>query len=367
MNCKKCGAPLSNEDVFCKNCGTPVNDNSAVQNQNMMNNGKMNNNVTSNPVNTDMVNNMGASNVNPVPDNQGMVNNSLNGNISNQQMNYGNSMNTAMPNNMPNQNMNYVNNGFNTMPNQNQVSTNGVVNDADKSKKTMMIAGIAGAIVVVVLAVILTTNNIKNSNKDNNAGNNSGNNNGSEVNNGSGNNNGSGSNNGGSNTVAPTPSSTSTYKVKYADFTFNIPDNMLYQVTDSELMLGDEDETWVVELMISDGNFNKLKSNIGQLQGLFNQNGFDAKPAELKNIGTSEFITMEMLNGGINYLAAYTKMNSMKLAWIVYHNAENTVDYNVLTKINDIIATATYSEQSTNITDSSKINLDNGTIFNLAQ
>lgn len=343
MNCKKCGAPLSNEDVFCKNCGTPVNDNSVVQNQNMMNNG---NNVTSNPVNADMANNMGANNVNSVPNSQGVANNSLNGNISNQQMNYGNYMNTAMPNNMPNQN---------------PVSTNGVVNDADKSKKTMLIAGIAGAIVVVVLAVILTTNNIKNSNKDKNAGNNSGNNNGSEVNNGSG------TNNGGSNAVVPTPSSTSTYKVKYANFTFNIPDNMVYQVTDSELMLGDEDETWVAELVISDGSFNKLKSNMGQLQGLFNQNGFDAKPAELKNIGTSEFITMEMLNGGINYLSAYTKINSMKLAWIVYHNAENTVDYDALTKINDIITTATYSEQSTNITGSSKINLDNGTIFNLAQ
>ncbi len=346
MNCKKCGAPLSNEDVFCKNCGTPVNDNSAVQNQNMMNNGKMYSNVTSNPVNVDMTNNMGANNVNSVPNSQGVANNSLNGNISNQQMNYGNYMNTAMPNNMPNQN---------------PVSTNGVVNDADKKKKTMLIAGVAGAIVVVVLAVILTTNNIKNPNKDNNAGNNSGNNNGSEINNGSG------TNNGGSNTVVPTPSSTSTYKVKYANFTFNIPDNMVYQVTDSELMLGDEDETWVAELVISDGSFNKLKSNMGQLQGLFNQNGFDAKPAELKNIGTSEFITLEMLNGGINYLSAYTKMNSMKLAWIVYHNAENTVDYDALTKINDIITTATYSEQSTNITGSSKINLDNGTIFNLAQ
>ncbi len=346
MNCKKCGAPLSNEDVFCKNCGTPVNDNNAVQNQNMMNNGKMYSNVTSNPVNVDMTNNMGANNVNSVPNSQGVANNSLNGNISNQQMNYGNYMNTAMPNNMPNQN---------------PVSTNGVVNDADKKKKTMLIAGFAGAIVVVVLAVILTTNNIKNSDKNNNAGNNSGNNNGSEVNNGSG------TNNGGSNTVVPTPSSTSTYKVKYANFTFNIPDNMVYQVTDSELMLGDEDETWVAELVISDGSFNKLKSNMGQLQGLFNQNGFDAKPAELKNIGASEFITLEMLNGGINYLSAYTKMNSMKLAWIVYHNAENTVDYDALTKINDIITTATYSEQSTNITGSSKINLDNGTIFNLAQ
>lgn len=346
MNCKKCGAPLSNEDVFCKNCGTPVNDNSAVQNQNMMNNGKMYSNVTSNPVNVDMTNNMGANNVNSVPNSQGVANNSLNGNISNQQMNYGNYMNTAMPNNMPNQN---------------PVSTNGVVNDADKKKKTMLIAGFAGAIVVVVLAVILTTNNIKNSDKNNNAGNNSGNNNGSEVNNGSG------TNNGGSNTVVPTPSSTSTYKVKYANFTFNIPDNMVYQVTDSELMLGDEDETWVAELVISNGSFNKLKSNMGQLQGLFNQNGFDAKPAELKNIGASEFITLEMLNGGINYLSAYTKMNSMKLAWIVYHNAENTVDYDALTKINDIITTATYSEQSTNITGSSKINLDNGTIFNLAQ
>ena len=26
MNCKKCGAAVSNEDLFCKACGTPVNE-----------------------------------------------------------------------------------------------------------------------------------------------------------------------------------------------------------------------------------------------------------------------------------------------------------------------------------------------------
>lgn len=348
MNCKKCGAPLSNEDVFCKNCGTPVNDNSAVQNQNMMNNGKMYSNVTSNPVNTDMVNNMGANNVNSVPNNQGVANNSLNGNISNQQMNYGNYMNTAMPNNMPNQN---------------PVSTNGVVNDADKKKKTMLIAGVAGAIVVVVLAVILTTNNIKNPNKDNNAGNNSGNNNGSEVNNGSGNNNGSGSNNGGSNTVAPTPSNTSAYKVKYEDFTFNIPDNMLYEVASYALKIGNEEQTWVAELAMYERNFENLKGTINQIQGKLQNSGMEASAAELKKIGNSEFITVEAAESGSNFLVAYGKLNSMYVVTIMIYNEDNTYDYDALNKVANITSNATYNQASNSIADSSKFNLNFGELI----
>ena len=348
MNCKKCGAPLSNEDVFCKNCGTPVNDNSAVQNQNMMNNGKMYSNVTSNPVNTDMVNNMGANNVNSVPNNQGVANNSLNGNISNQQMNYGNYMNTAMPNNMPNQN---------------PVSTNGVVNDADKKKKTMLIAGVVGAIVVVVLAVILTTNNIKNPNKDNNAGNNSGNNNGSEVNNGSGNNNGSGSNNSGSNTVAPTPSNTSAYKVKYEDFTFNIPDNMLYEVNSYALKIGNEEQTWVAELAMYERNFENLKGTINQIQGKLQNSGMEASAAELKKIGNSEFITVETAESGSNFLVAYGKLNSMYVVTIMIYNEDNTYDYDALNKVANITSNATYNQASNSIADSSKFNLNFGELI----
>lgn len=348
MNCKKCGAPLSNEDVFCKNCGTPVNDNSAVQNQNMMNNGKMYSNVTSNPVNTDMVNNMGANNVNSVPNNQGVANNSLNGNISNQQMNYGNYMNTAMPNNMPNQN---------------PVSTNGVVNDADKKKKTMLIAGVVGAIVVVVLAVILTTNNIKNPNKDNNAGNNSGNNNGSEVNNGSGNNNGSGSNNSGSNTVAPTPSNTSAYKVKYEDFTFNIPDNMLYEVESYALKIGNEEQTWVAELAMYERNFENLKGTINQIQGKLQNSGMEASAAELKKIGNSEFITVETAESGSNFLVAYGKLNSMYVVTIMIYNEDNTYDYDALNKVANITSNATYNQASNSIADSSKFNFNFGELI----
>ena len=342
MNCKKCGAPLSNEDVFCKNCGTPVNDNSAVQNQNMMNNGEMNSNVTSNPVNTDMVNNIGANNVNSVPNNQGVANNSLNGNISNQQMNYGNYMNTAMPNNMPNQN---------------PVSTNGVVNDADKKKKTMLIAGVAGAIVVVVLAVILTTNNIKNPNKDNNAGNNSGNNNGSEVNNGSG------SNNGGSNTVAPTPSNTSAYKVKYEDFTFNIPDNMLYEVESYALKIGNEEQTWVAELAMYERNFENLKGTINQIQGKLQNSGMEASAAELKKIGNSEFITVETAESGSNFLVAYGKLNSMYVVTIMIYNEDNTYDYDALNKVANITSNATYNQASNSIADSSKFNFNFGELI----
>lgn len=166
------------------------------------------------------------------------------------------------------------------------------------------------------------------------------------------------SNNSNNNSNTDTPTTTSTYKVKYNDFTFNVPEDMMYEVADNELMLGDEDGTWVVELMVADGNFNQLKNNKSMLQSYFQQNGFTATPAEVKTLGGTEFVTLEMVRSGVNFVGAYAKLNSMKTAWLVAYNQANDFDYSILQKMASIISSATYSDSSNSIADSPKFNFN---------
>ncbi len=149
-------------------------------------------------------------------------------------------------------------------------------------------------------------------------------------------------------TVTPT-TNTSVYKVKLDGFTFSIPDSMMYEEADGELLIGDEAGTWVADLLVADGNYNQLKNNKGQLQSYFQQNGFTANPAEVKSLGGTEFITIEMVKGGVNLLGAYAKLNSMKTAWIAIYNQANTYDYDLLTKMASVISTAAYSDTSNSI------------------
>ena len=147
--------------------------------------------------------------------------------------------------------------------------------------------------------------------------------------------------------VTPTP--TNYYKVNYKDFTFKIPENMIYSINGEQLTLGDEDGKWMAYLNIVDGSFNQVKSNKSMLQNYFQQNGYSSTAAELKNVNGVEFITLELSNGGESVIAAYTKLNSMKVAYFVVFNQNYTIDYNLLKELAPIVSTAVYSDSTFNM------------------
>ena len=304
MNCKKCGSPLTAEDQFCKNCGASVNEVNAQPTQNY-----------------NTINNAGTTPVN---------------NVSTQNYNNANSMPT--------------NNGYGTMPtpNQNMPYPSQQSNNSSKSNMPIIIIGIVAVLAIVILAIVLVPKFLNGGNNGN-----------------SGNNSGSGTVNTGGNTVTPT--SSSTYKVNYGGFTFKIPDNMMYEVSGDELMLGDEDGTWVVELMIADGSFNQIKNNKSMLQSYFQQNGFTSKPAEVKSLGGSEFVTLEMAKSGVNFVGAYAKLNSMKTAWMIAYNQDNSYDYDILKNMASIISTATYNDASNSIATTPKFNFNINELSEFAQ
>ena len=290
MNCKKCGMPLTAEDLFCKNCGASVNQLNAQPNQNLnpmndvgtnninnvpnqtqnlnhmnnagtnninnvpnqiqnlnpMNNAGTNNinNVPNQTQNLNPMNNAGTNNINNVPNqtqNLNPMNNAGTNNINNvpnqtQNLNPMNNAGTNNTNNIPNQTQNYSNQNSMTIkngsvqmntPNQNMSYPFKQANSTSKSNMPKVVIGVVAIIAIVVLAIIIVPKFLNNGNSEN----------------------------------ASSITSKSTYKVSYGGFTFKIPDNLMYEISNDELIIGDEDGTWMVELMIVDGSFNQIKNN----------------------------------------------------------------------------------------------------------
>ena len=200
-------------------------------------------------------------------------------------------------------------------PNQNMSYPFKQANSTSKSNMPKVVIGVVAIIAIVVLAIIIVPKFLNNGNSEN----------------------------------ASSITSKSTYKVSYGGFTFKIPDNLMYEISNDELIIGDEDGTWMVELMIVDGSFNQIKNNKSMLQSYFQENGFTAKPAEVKSFGGSEFVTIEMSKSGVNFVGAYAKLNSMKTAWFIAYNQDNTYDYDIFKNITSIISTATFNDASNSI------------------
>lgn len=341
MNCKNCGSPLTAEDQFCKNCGAPVNEMPAQPTNNMNN---MNNQVEENPpVNNDEIPDTNSENVS-----SSVPNNIEAPNISAQTPN---TYQNPTPNPNPNQYQSPIQNPIpnpiaNPAPAPNapyptKTQTN---NNSKNNNMMLIIIGIIAVVVIVILAIVLIPKFTSNSNGGNNGG---------KVN-----------NNGG---ASVTPVSNSTYKINFAGFTLRIPDNMTYKISTKTLMVGDEAGTWMVELTIADGSYTKLKTNKSQLHSYFQQNGITSKPAEVKTLGSSEFITIEMEKGGLNFVGAYAKLNSMKTAWMIVYNQDNTFDYDIVKQISSIISTAEYNESSHSIEEDPIIDFNTDEVFQFAR
>ncbi len=312
MNCQNCGSPLTTEDQFCKNCGAAVN-NQPAQNINPINTSVDANSMGTVPSQPQSVaepstviqvgNPAPVEPVAPIPQ------------VVSQPVQPATSVTPVMP--------------------QPQVAPQSTiaqpVKNGSKNNLVLIIVGAVAALAIIALAIVFVPKLFH----KNDGG------------------------NGGNNTVTST---TSTYKVNYAGFTFAFPDDFKYEERNGELLIADSSEVWVLDLIVANGDYNQYKNNLGNLQNFFEQKGYVSAPAELKTINGTEFITAEMQNSGINMLGAYVKLNSMNFAFMLIYNQDNTYAYDILNKVEPIMKNAIYNAAANNISAS---NLDNINMFDL--
>ena len=341
MNCKKCGYPLTQDDIFCRNCGELVNTqneqitipkpanndvdlmaspvpnfvstNNSIPNpmQQTTNNETLNNIETltdSAPLNNFGYNMESTNNIAPtnIPNSRGQVNNASN---------------------YPNNNLNNTQNGYYSTPNYQQQKPN-------KSNNTSTYVIIAVAIAIIAVGAIFGTRLL--SNKNNNNSNNNNSSGGSEVIN----------------------KQQSTYTVKFKGFTFKIPTNLIYQNNETALVVGDEASTWQTAIEVVSGSYSQLATNKSNLIPAYQQIGFSANNVNQKTYGGLDFITIELSKGGTNALLAFTKANSMNIFGATTYNLNNNFDYNKITEIAKILSTAEYIGETNNITETIKVDLE---------
>lgn len=152
--------------------------------------------------------------------------------------------------------------------------------------------------------------------------------------------------------------SKSTYKVSFKGFSFDIPDNLVYEEDSGVLMIGDEEGSWVAQIEIEQGSFAQIKANKSQLQTMMQQSGYTSSIAQEKTLGGVEFITMEISASGQNAIAALTKANSMYFMGVTAMNLDNEFDYSLLETIAPIISSASYSGATSNMEIGTKLDMN---------
>ncbi len=352
MNCKKCGSPLTENDQFCKMCGTPVNttNNNEVKKEEVIQGSVPTSATIEQSVNTTSqpTYSQGATQV------RSTVNQTTN---TTSQPTYSQGATQVRPavNKAPNtasqptysqgatQIRPAVNQTTNTAsqptysqgatqvrPAVNQTtnaasqpSLSGDYNSNMKKKNTSsnnLIFIIIGVVVVLVVFVIigLTSSKMYSNNKKSNDNN--------------------------------SVSQKNYYKVNFKNFQFSIPDDLVYEVQNDYLLIGDAEGTWVADLELGQGSFSQIKSKKNQLATLLKQSGFKSSSDVIeKTINGLDYVLMEGSMSGQNLIVGYTKINSMYFAAVSAYNLDNEFDYSILEKVSTIINSASYSESTSNM------------------
>lgn len=141
----------------------------------------------------------------------------------------------------------------------------------------------------------------------------------------------------------------SSYTVKFKNFIFKIPTNLIYETQTDAILLGDEEGTWTVYIEVIEGVYSQILTNKNQIQSAYQSMGYTSSVAVEKTIGGMPFITLEISKSGTNALLGLAKANSMNLFGITAYNMDNEYDYKLLETVSSILSSAEYSSETNNI------------------
>lgn len=156
-----------------------------------------------------------------------------------------------------------------------------------------------------------------------------------------------------SNSSVPVTPVSSTTKVKYSGFVFEVPDDYLYEIENNGFVITD-DKTWAANIKVGTGSYDAIKLNKSQLKTTVESKGYQATEAVVKDYNGFELVTFEVTSNSVVHIFAYGKASSTKYFAIEAIARTNQADYTILDKIAPILKGAIYEGETQSI-DSSNI------------
>lgn len=149
-------------------------------------------------------------------------------------------------------------------------------------------------------------------------------------------------------------------------FNMYIPDDLYAEVVDEYLYVGPLDQSWHANLVLQDGTYNVLVSNMKQIKDYFSNMGYQAGDPVEKEYGGTGFVAVEVMMGTNNVLVGLAKANGTKMFAVMYQNEKGEYDDDSLKIVGSILSSMTYTGQTFELPEGLKMN-EFKNIFDLAE
>lgn len=147
----------------------------------------------------------------------------------------------------------------------------------------------------------------------------------------------------------------SSYKVRLSGFNFYIPDDLNYDVdySSEKIDIGDFKSSWISQIQVIEGDFDTMEKKkdtlIPFLSDMFGETEAEFSNCTTETINGVKCIVLDATVSGVNMTIGIGKINSMYSALFLIINQENSFDRERINTISNIIDSAEYVGNTTNM------------------
>jgi len=141
-------------------------------------------------------------------------------------------------------------------------------------------------------------------------------------------------------------------KVVFGDFQVSVPRQYLYELSGKQLIIYDEDETWLTVLECIGAKYSDLAREKMLLKAAFEQQGVTVESLKEKTVDGKEMIVAEVEHTGQKGSFIYTEADENNVLYAAIASLDGTYGQEVLEELSSVIASiepASYSGYAANI------------------
>ena len=131
------------------------------------------------------------------------------------------------------------------------------------------------------------------------------------------------------------------YKVNHNEFDYFIDENLVYENTDTGLIIGND--LYKIVFETSEGSFDNIKNNRSLIQTEFEGKKYIARVAEERKVNEIDFITIEASKDDINAVISYSKVDYNHFLVATIYSVNNDFIYEPLEVISNIVSRMKYN------------------------
>lgn len=141
----------------------------------------------------------------------------------------------------------------------------------------------------------------------------------------------------------------STYQIEFGNFTFDIPNEYVYNAKSNYFVLNNKSDTWAVRFEVVTGQYKNYVANRTKVKEIIEKQGYVINNSQEKTLGGVTHYAMEATSNNMNYVITLAPADDTHTFILTAYSVSNTFDYSPLESVASVIKSAKYSTSGNSI------------------